>query len=203
MQLLLATSNLHKILELKAILKPQFKEIDFFSLKDFPQYVSPEETGSTFAENAELKATFAAKTLGMYAIGDDSGLVVPALGGAPGIHSRRYAGDGSSDKDNRDKLIKNLRELAEEERSGYFECALSLASPTGLIKTVHGYCEGSLILEPRGRGGFGYDSIFIKYDYSKTMAELESEVKNRISHRRKAIDKLLITLEAELSLITS
>lgn len=203
MQLLLATTNLHKILELKSILKPQFKEIDFFSLKDFPDYKAPEESGSTFGENAEMKALLAAKALGMLTIADDSGLVVPALGGDPGIRSHRYAGDDCTDKDNRDKLIEVLSGLADEERCGYFECALTLASPSGVVRTVHGYCEGSLILEPRGRNGFGYDPIFIKYDYSKTMAELETEVKNRISHRRKAIDKLLLTLEAELSLTTS
>jgi XTP/dITP diphosphohydrolase len=134
----------------------------------------------------------------MYALADDSGLVVPALDGRPGIYSRRYAGENATEKENLDKLTAELKELREEERSGYFECAISLASPEKLIKTTSGFCEGSLIVEPRGSGGFGYDSILIKYDYSKTIAQLDDELKNRISHRRKALDKLILTLETEL-----
>jgi XTP/dITP diphosphohydrolase len=198
MQLVLATENLHKIRELKSILKPLLKDVDIFSLKDFPPYEAPPETGKTFGENAILKAEAAAKHLGIYAIADDSGLVVPALGGRPGIYSRRYAGETCTEKESLDKLISELKNLREEERSGYFECAIAFASPEKLIKITAGFCEGSLIVEPRGRRGFGYDSIFIKYDYSKTLAEIEEEVKNRISHRRKALDKMILTVETEL-----
>ena len=200
MQLVLATNNLHKILELKTMLKPLLKGIDLFSLRDFPDYLPPEEVGETFIENAELKATHTAKALNMFAIADDSGLVVPALGGEPGLRSARYAGEDATDKENRNKLIEKLSTLSDESRTGYFECALTLASPEKVIKTVQGFCEGTLIIEPRGRSGFGYDSIFVKYDYNKTMAELDEDTKNRISHRRRALDKLQITLEVELSL---
>jgi len=196
MRLVLATTNLHKILELKTILKDQLHGIDLLSLRDFPNYESPDETGSTFAENAELKALLAAQTLNCHVIADDSGLVVPALDGEPGIHSRRYAGEDASDKDNRNKLIEKLKDLPEANRSGYYECALCFASPEKILKTVRAKCEGSLILEPKGSLGFGYDPIFVKYDYNKTMAEIDQATKNRISHRRKALDKLLLTLES-------
>ncbi len=201
MQLVLATNNLHKILELKAILKPLLKKVDILSLRDFPEYHPPEETGTTFLENAEIKTLHCARALNCLALADDSGLVVPALGGAPGVRSRRYAGNDASDKENRDLLIENLKPLPERERSGYYECALSLANPGGIIKSSSGLCEGVLILEARGNGGFGYDPLFIKYDYSKTMAELGDDTKNRISHRRRALDKLLLTIEAELSAV--
>lgn len=195
MQLVLATTNLHKILELKSILKRHFPDIDIFSLRDFPDYRQVEETGSTFSQNAEAKALAAAKSLKCHVIADDSGLVVPALGGEPGVRSRRYAKEDATEKENREKLIEKLKHLPEETRSGYFECALSFASPEKVIKTTLGKCEGSLILEPRGNLGFGYDSMFIKYDYNKTMGELDAAIKNRISHRRKALDKLLVALE--------
>ena len=202
MQLILATNNLHKILEFKAILKPMLKGVDILSLKDFPEYRNPEETGNTFKENAALKAVVAAKTLKTLVLADDSGLVVPALRGDPGIKSRRYSGEEATDKENREKLIENLKDLPEHERCGYEACALCLADENGIIKTTEGFLEGTLILEPRGRGGFGYDSMFIKYDYSKTMAEVDQDTKNRISHRRKAIDKMILTLEARLSVLT-
>ncbi len=199
MQLLLATSNLHKILELKAMLKPWLQDTELFSLKDFPDYVAPPEDGKTFVENAEIKAMHAARTLEMHVIADDSGLVVPSLNGEPGVHSRRYAGEKATDRENQKKLIGRLKDLPEEARMGYYECALSFASPTKIIKTTKGLCEGSLLIEPRGRFGFGYDPLFLKHDYKRTLAELEEDIKNRISHRRKAFDKLLPSLEAERS----
>lgn len=195
MELVLATRNLHKTLELKSMLK-EFSHLDLFSLRDFGDYQAPEETGSTFEENAIAKALHAAKALNKIVLADDSGLVIPALDGNPGIYSRRYAGEDATDKDNRKKLIENLARLKEEERSGYYECALALADPSGLIKSVRGTCEGFLILEEKGGQGFGYDPIFVKWDYGKTLAELEPEIKNRISHRRKALDKLLPALES-------
>lgn len=195
MQLVLATTNLHKALELKSILKRRFPEVDIFSLRDFPEYKSTREDGLSFTENAETKALTAANALGCYVIADDSGLVVPALNGEPGIHSARYAGQGATDKDNCNKLIQKLKILPEESRSGYYECALCFATPGKILKTTLGKCEGSLLLEPRGNLGFGYDPLFMKYDYNKTMGELDPEIKNRISHRRKALDKLLVALE--------
>ena len=198
MELVIATSNLHKVLELKAMIRSLFKDVDFFSLRDFPDYTPPEEKGSSFSEIAELKATHAAKALNKYAIADDSGLIVPALNGEPGLHSRRYAGASATDKENRDKLINKLKGLKEDDCFAFFECALSLASPEKVVKTIRGVCEGHLLTEPRGRSGFGYDPLFLKHDYNKTFAELEEDIKNRISHRRKAFDKLVPYLEAEL-----
>lgn len=196
MQLILATYNLHKIREYKAILKEMFASLDLYSLRDFPSYESGEEVGATFEENATQKALHAAGQIEGLILADDSGLVVPALGGEPGVYSSRYAGNDASDKDNRQKLLQNLSNLTEKERFGYFECAITLASKKGVIKTAKGACEGTLLLQEKGSGGFGYDSLFVKYDYNKTFGQLEETVKNRVSHRRKALDKLLPTIEA-------
>ena len=194
MKLVIATTNLHKIREIRAMLKPLYN-FDFLTLHDFPTYKPPEETGASFEENAFLKATHAAHALKEWVLADDSGLVVPSLNNEPGVHSARYAGEGSSDKDNRLKLLNALEKIEDSERVGYYVCAMALASPDGIQKQVKGTCEGVLLMTPRGGGGFGYDSLFQKYDYSKTFAEIDEETKNKISHRRKALDKLLPTLD--------
>lgn len=194
MKLVIASRNVHKIREIRSMLKGNVKW-DIFSLIDFPGYTPPEETGTTFEENAILKATVAAKELNAWVIADDSGLVIPALGNSPGIQSSRYAGENATDKDNRKKLLQEMENLKDEDRDGYYECCIALASPEGLEKTVCSRCEGIILETERGGQGFGYDSLFKKHDYNKTFAELEEEVKNRISHRRKAVDKILITLE--------
>ncbi len=195
MHLVIASHNVHKIREFRTMLK-HLKHVDLLSLIDFPQYTPPEETGATFEENAIAKAVHAASALNLWAIADDSGLVVPALNGAPGIFSRRYAGEAASDKDNRVKLLNEMRTIDAPFRQGVFECWIALASPEGLKKCVKGSVEGMITQEDRGNLGFGYDSIFIKYEYGKTFAELEEDTKNRVSHRRKALDKLLPLLEA-------
>ena len=197
-EIVIASTNVHKIHEFKTMLK-SFEGLDMLSLCDFPHYTPPEETGTTFEENAILKAVHAAQALNRWAIADDSGLVVPALHGAPGVFSARYAGNDASDLDNRKKLLSEMRHLLEEDRHAYFECCLALASPAGLKKAVHGACEGTIILQEKGGGGFGYDSLFVKYGYNKTFAELEESVKNRVSHRRKALDKLMRTLDSILT----
>lgn len=195
MELVVASHNVHKVREYRQLLK-KMATFDVYSLNDFPQYRLPEETGKSFEENASLKALHAAQALDKWVIADDSGLVVPALDGAPGIYSARYAGEDASDLDNRKKLLKELGSLPEEKRVGYFECCISLASKDGVFRTVRGICEGELLTEERGRHGFGYDSLFRKYEYSKTFAEMDEDIKNRISHRRKAFDKMLIFLES-------
>lgn len=195
LQLVLATTNLHKVRELKTMLKP-LAHVDLLSLSDFPDYVSPEETGATFEENAILKATHAAKTLNQWVIADDSGLVVPAIKGAPGVLSARYAGKDATDFDNRKKLLDAMQHLLEDDRQAFYECAIALASPAGLKRCVKGICEGILLQMERGNGGFGYDPLFVKHGYSKTFAEIEESTKNRISHRRKALDKILLSLES-------
>lgn len=194
MKLIIASQNVHKIRELRAILK-SFKDLDVYSLIDFPEYQPPEETGKNFEENAIIKATHAAKALHAWALGDDSGLIIPALNGAPGLSSSHYAGTKATDKENRAKLLQEMKDFKEQDRFGYFECCLALASPDGCKKSACALCEGTITEKERGGQGFGYDSIFLKHEYSKTFAELEEEVKNRISHRRKAFDKILSTLE--------
>ena len=195
MKLVIATTNFHKFREYKSMLKDLI-QLDLYSLRDSPDYVQPEETGKTFEENAVLKASHAAHTLNVYALADDSGLVVPSLQGEPGVYSARYAGASASDYENRQKLLLKMSTLQENQRAAYFECVLALASPSHIVKVTHGFLEGMIIHAERGTNGFGYDSIFMKYDYSKTLAELEEAIKNRISHRRKALDKMLMNLES-------
>lgn len=192
MKLVIASRNVHKIREIRAML-PKW---DIFSLLDFPNYKPPEEVGTTFEENAILKACDAADVLNVWALADDSGLVIPALNGAPGIRSARYAAEGATDKDNRKKLLKAMEHLKEGERDGYFECCMALASPEGIEKVVSARCEGTIVEKETGGQGFGYDCIFKKHDYNKTFAEMEEKMKNRVSHRRKALDKILLALES-------
>jgi XTP/dITP diphosphohydrolase len=194
MEILLATTNLHKIREFKEMFKV-LSHIELISLRQYPDYFSPEETGLTFRENAIIKAEHAAIRLNKWALADDSGLVVPTLEGDPGVLSRRYAGEDATDHENRQKLLHSMKHMAEQDRTAYFECCLALANPSGLIKCTEGICEGHIIQEPRGRYGFGYDPVFVKNDYEKTFAELDDSTKNRVSHRHKAFERLLSFLE--------
>mgnify|MGYP001799341291 CR=1 FL=1 len=196
--LVIASGNVHKIRECKEILKTIFS-IDILTLRDFPAYTPPEETGSSFEENASIKAVHAAEALGALVIADDSGLVVPALNGKPGVFSARYAGVDATDRENRKKLLLDMEDLKEEDRFAYYQCCIALASPKGLEKCVEGKCEGKLLRQEKGGEGFGYDPLFVKHDYNKTFAELTESIKNRISHRRKALDKILPFLEDRLS----
>ena len=196
-ELVIATTNVHKLREFKAMLK-QNRHFDLRSLRDFPDYVQPPETGATFEENAALKATHAAAALNRWVIADDSGLVVPSLGGSPGVYSARFAGNDATDADNRKLLLEKMQHLLEEDRHAYYECCIVLASPTGVKKVTKGVCEGTLLVAEKGGGGFGYDPLFKRHDSNKTFAEMEEETKNRISHRRKALDKLLPALESIL-----
>ncbi|NIA02507.1 MAG: XTP/dITP diphosphatase [Nitrospirae bacterium] len=195
MELVIASKNVHKIREFRSMLKP-LSQLDVYSLLDFPSYTPLPETGTTFEENASAKATHAAKTLDKIVIADDSGIVILALDGKPGINSARYAGENATDKENREKLLKEMAHLKDSERAAYYECCIAVATPEGQTKVVRGLCEGEILLTERGNLGFGYDSLFIKYDYSKTFAEMNEETKNRISHRRKAIEKVLPYLES-------
>ncbi len=194
-QLVIASKNVHKIREIKSILHNLIPELDILSLIDFPDYESPEETGNSFEENAILKAEKAAKTLNKWVLAEDSGLVVPALNGEPGIFSARYAGNNATDKDNRSKLLSKMQHLCDKDRFAVFECCMVIASPESLKKCACASCEGTIEYQEKGGGGFGYDPLFKKHDYNKTFAELEESIKNRISHRRKALDKMLFTIE--------
>ncbi|MCB1180690.1 MAG: RdgB/HAM1 family non-canonical purine NTP pyrophosphatase [Chlamydiia bacterium] len=194
MKLFIATANTHKIREIKNLLR-DLSYIELFTPAFFPAYTPLKEMGATFEENAMIKATHAAKITHMLSIGDDSGLIVPALGNQPGIFSARFAGPNATEKENRAKLLNEMAHLKDHERSAYFECAMALASPGGLIKCVKGCSEGLILEEERGGNGFGYDSLFLKYDYNKTFAELEESIKNQVSHRGKAMEKLRLILE--------
>lgn len=195
MEIVIASTNMHKIREFRSLLKP-LKRFDVLSLLDFPSYVPLEETGKTFEEIVSTKAIHAAKALNKWVLADDSGLIVPALRGEPGIHSARYAGEEATDRENCQKLLKEMRSFQENERHAYFECWIAVASPEGLQKVEKGICEGMVIENEKGRHGFGYDSLFRKHEYSKTFAELDETIKNRISHRRKAFDKICLFLES-------
>jgi XTP/dITP diphosphohydrolase len=194
MELVIASGNLHKIREFRDMLK-SIGSIDVLSLLNFPGYQAPPEDGSTFQENAKIKAEHAAKSLQKWVLADDSGLIVPALNGLPGVHSRFYAGPDATDAENRQKLLKAMADLTGMHRAAYFECHLIIAGPEGIKKSVSGTCEGTISTEERGRNGFGYDSLFIKSEYDKTFAELDETTKNRISHRRKAFDRISPALQ--------
>lgn len=194
MEIVIASHNVHKIREYREMFST-LKFVDIRTLHDFPEYQSPDEEHQTFAENALLKARHASKALNSWVIADDSGLVVPKLNGEPGVLSRRYAGPDATDSDNRKKLLKAMANLSDLERAAYFECCIALVSTDGYEKCFSGICEGQILTEERGRHGFGYDSLFQKHDYDKSFAELDESTKNRISHRRKAFDKLATALE--------
>ncbi len=179
---MLATRNAHKLKELGALLDPH-------ELDPLPDDVElPPETGTTFAENALMKASAAAHATGRPALADDSGIVVDALGGAPGIYSARYAGDGATDEQNLAKLLAELE--GRDDRRAAYVCALALANPGGGHEVFEARCEGTVIESPRGTGGFGYDPAFVPDERApgdeRTMAELSPEEKDEISHRGRA-----------------
>ena len=200
--LVLATRNAGKVREFQEILKEFPVEIK--NLNDFGPIPEVEEDGETFDDNAYKKALFTAKVLGLPAIADDSGLVVEALDGAPGVKSARYAGENASDQDNINKLLKELE--GHSNRKAAFECVLSIAVPSGPALTYEGRCEGEITLQPRGNKGFGYDPVFYSPPYGKTFAEISGAEKNRVSHRGRALaelvsefDKVLAWLNARLT----
>lgn len=198
MELVLATANVHKLREMRDMLKSMLrsaKNFDIISLMNFPDYKAPEESGSTFQANAEIKAVDAARTLKRWVIADDSGLVVPALNGEPGIRSRRYSGENATDKENNKKLLERMQGLQDIQRSAYYECCICVCSPEGKFKIFTGHCEGLIVDAPKGGNGFGYDPLFLKHDHQKTFGELTEDTKNRISHRRKALDKAVTFIE--------
>lgn len=157
-----------------------------------------EEVGTTFEENALLKARGYAAITGLLTLADDSGLEVDALDGTPGIHSARYAGPEASDEELYTLLLHNLRGVPDAERSARFRCAIALVWPEGREETVEGVCEGRILREPHGTRGFGYDPVFYVPSEGKTMAQLPMEIKNRISHRGHAAMKAKKLLKAAL-----
>ena len=182
MDLLLATGNTHKSREFQKLLGDDFQISDLSSL---PALEMPEETGSTFEQNAVLKAVSVSKVVDQLIVADDSGLEVHALGGAPGIYSARYAGEHARDFANIDKLLRKMKDVAK--RSARFRCVIALAHSGDVVGTFEGLVEGEIVDPPRGTGGFGYDPVFQPNGFEQTFAEMPSELKNEISHRAKAI----------------
>lgn len=193
--LLIATSNLGKAKEIEHALAGVSQDllIKIKTLKDFPHITPPEETGKTFFENAFLKAKYYSEKTGLLCLADDSGLEVEALGGAPGIYSSVYAGDKASDEENNRKLLEELKEIPMEKRKARFVCVMVLYHPSGKFLATEGIWDGFIAFETRGTLGFGYDPLFLvpEYNYQKTAAELPTEEKNKISHRGKALKKML------------
>jgi XTP/dITP diphosphohydrolase len=214
--LLIATRNAHKVREIQAILGAQFQ---FLTLNDFPNAPKVIEDAKTFSGNATKKAVELARWISLnsqlstlnYVLADDSGLEVDALNGAPGVHSARFAAldknENSEDADNNSKLLRLLKNIPMEKRTARFRCVIALApilkaenknaSPVCFADELElqtqlfdGACEGKILFEPRGQNGFGYDPLFVPNGFEKTFAELGDELKNKLSHRAKAVEKL-------------
>ena len=184
MKFVLASHNAHKAIEIKQILGPDF-EILTMGEAGFTKEIT--EDGKTFEENAVKKAETVMKETGLAAIADDSGLCVEALGGAPGVYTARYAGEGASDDDNIDKLLCALKNVPEEERKAEFVSCIAFASPGMDTKTFTGKCSGHILFKRAGENGFGYDPIFYTPIFGKSLAEITAAEKNSISHRSCAL----------------
>lgn len=184
--LVIATGNPGKVIEIKDLLNGF--PIDIKSLDDFGPIPEVEEDGETFDENAYKKASFTAKILGIPALADDSGLMVEALDGAPGVLSARYAGENATDEQRIAKLLKALKEQAR--RKAAFVCVLSIAVPSGPALTYEARCEGLIAEQPAGQNGFGYDPIFFYPPLNKTFAQMTLKEKSQVSHRGKALNEL-------------
>jgi XTP/dITP diphosphohydrolase len=187
-ELLVATGNKGKMNEIRQILAGFVDHL--YCLADFPELPEALEDGLSFEENACKKALPVAMATGIPTVADDSGLVVDALDGRPGIFSARYAGNKSSETENNQKLLYEMTGLKDDQRTASFYCAVALCFPDGTCRTFCGTLSGVLLESPRGDGGFGYDPLFYLPEYGKTLAELGMEVKNRISHRGRALEKL-------------
>jgi XTP/dITP diphosphohydrolase len=194
-QLIVATRNRNKTREIQQILGPKFEVRD---LSAYPGISETVESGKSFEENARLKAIAVSKELSSLTIGDDSGLEVAALGGAPGIYSARYAGDKATDKENIDRLLEELGRVGaqRDRRRARFRCVLALARNGQMLGTFEGIVDGAIVDQPRGSHGFGYDPIFVPKGFGHTFAELPAKLKNRISHRAQAIHALAAKLAA-------
>ncbi|MDQ0197105.1 XTP/dITP diphosphatase [Neobacillus ginsengisoli] len=195
-EVIIATKNPGKAKEFEHIFAS--RGITVRTLLDFPEIADVEETGTTFEENAILKAEAVSRLLNKMVIGDDSGLIVDALDGRPGIYSARYAGEHKNDQENTDKVLRELAGVSEADRTARFYCALAVALPNQEVITVSGTCEGRILEERRGSNGFGYDPVFYVPEKGLAMAELPSSEKNKISHRANALKKLDTVLDSIL-----
>ncbi|HEX7378923.1 MAG TPA: non-canonical purine NTP pyrophosphatase [Pirellulales bacterium] len=192
--LVLGTYNRKKGLELADLVAPL--GIAVRTLSEFSGIVEAAEMGDSFAENAAIKATYYARQLEHWVLADDSGLCVDALGGRPGVHSARYAGEGAGDEDNNQRLLDELAGVPDERRTAHYVCHAALADPSGVIRAkAEESCRGRILAERRGGGGFGYDPLFEIIEYHRTFGELAPAVKACLSHRARALRKLLPEIE--------
>jgi XTP/dITP diphosphohydrolase len=192
-ELWLSTTNQGKLNEFRNIMSGK---VELHSVSELSFYSAPPETGATFAENARIKAkTLRALKPGVWVVADDSGLEVDGLNGLPGIHSARYAGDKASDAENAAKVLKMLQIRSPGNRKARFRCVLVAYDPTGAEHVLEGTVEGTIATSARGKGGFGYDPVFIPEGHDQTFSELGGAVKNQISHRAKAIRELTALIE--------
>lgn len=187
-RIVVATTNPGKLRELSMLLAPL--DLEVTGTDAYPGFPEIEEEGRTFEENAVKKARLTAAFTGETALADDSGLEVDYLGGAPGVYSARFAGEPRDDLANNAKLLELLKGVPWEKRTARFRCVIAVATPAGKVLTAEGACAGYILDQPRGTGGFGYDPLFYYPEYGKTFAELPPEVKNRVSHRAKAMAKM-------------
>lgn len=192
MKLVVATRNAGKLKEIGKLLAPL--GVDAKGLDELGYRHEVVEDGDSFAANARKKANEIAVLTGCMTLADDSGLVVDALNGAPGIYSARYAGENCTDAENNAKLLQELTDVPIQLRTGAFVCAMALADPDGDIREFSGRLAGLILDVPRGSGGFGYDPLFLVPEYGKTLAELSLEIKNRISHRGAALQQVVAAL---------
>lgn len=195
LRIVLASRNKKKTREVSEILQPYgFEVIPVTEFADVPEVV---EDGTTFAENAAKKAVQTALYLRQWVIGEDSGLMVDALGGAPGIYSARYSGEGATDERNNQKLLAELQAVPTEKRGAGYLCSIALSDPTGVVRAAcEGTCRGRILSEASGAGGFGYDPYFLVPEYHRTFGLLSATVKHRISHRARAFAKFIPLLAA-------
>jgi len=192
-KLLIGSNNVKKRAEIEKILHDC--DFEVVTPQELAIAEEPEETGATFLENAEIKARFYALESGCLTLADDSGLSVDALGGAPGVRSARYAGEDATDEENCSKLLAALTAVADADRTARFQCAVVVADPDGVLATAHGHCEGLIMKERAGESGFGYDPLFLYPPEGITFAQLEPAIKNRVSHRGRALEKIRGFLE--------
>lgn len=196
MKIVIATRNPGKLKEIQTILTAPGLEI--VSLRDYPNCPEVVEDGATYLDNARKKAQAVAEHCGTWALADDSGLEVEALQGRPGVLSARYAGEGASDAENNRKLLEELQGVEEARRGAAFRCVLVLRHPDGREFFSEGVLKGKIALETRGDGGFGYDPLFIRSDTGLSLAQIPSEEKNKISHRRLALERMEGIIEREI-----
>lgn len=197
MDIVLATRNGGKVKEFMNLLIGL--DLNILSMNNFPDIGDIEESGSTFEENALLKARTVSSKTGLLAIADDSGLEVDALHGRPGIYSARYAGEAASDEENYLKLLEDMKDIPKAERGAAFVCTIAVSSPSGESITAVGRCKGEIATGPEGEGGFGYDPLFYLPELGCTMASISKEEKNNISHRGEAVKELKKILPAFLT----